>query len=56
MLTKQDRCDKCGAAALHQYQKSDLSLLFCNHHSTEFGDELKSQDFDLVHSEQLVDA
>ncbi len=56
MLTKADRCDKCCAAALHEYQKNDLSLIFCNHHSTEFGEMLKSQKFNLIYSGELVDA
>ena len=32
-LTAQDRCDRCGAQAVHLVRfASGLGLLFCNHH------------------------
>lgn len=34
-LTAQDRCDRCGAAALARAGKEEAELLFCNHHLIE---------------------
>ena len=40
-LTAQDRCDRCGAQALHLAElPSGLELLFCNHHFTSNQDGL----------------
>lgn len=36
-----ERCDRCGARALHAAQKDGFTeLLFCNHHLNEFATAL----------------
>jgi ribosomal protein L37E len=38
-----DRCDRCGARALHVARKPLLmELMFCGHHFTQYRDALKS--------------
>jgi hypothetical protein len=40
-LTRQDRCDRCGAAAmLRAVFASGAELLFCGHHAREHGPRL----------------
>lgn len=41
ILTAQDRCDRCGAAAKHVARKpGNHDLLFCNHHYNDNRDAL----------------
>ena len=35
-----DRCDRCGARALHAATKTGFELLVCNHHFKEHKDAL----------------
>ena len=39
-LTAADRCDRCGAQALHRYEFAAGELLFCEHHNREHQDRL----------------
>ena len=57
MLTKKDRCDRCGAAAVVQFSHmaNNTDLLFCGHHATKFMDAITSQGF-VVIEDDLVDA
>jgi hypothetical protein len=36
----EERCDRCGARGYTKFSKLDSTLIFCNHHGREFGDEL----------------
>ena len=58
-MTKLDRCDRCGAEAVHRFARPDepgLDLLFCQHHTTEFMSALHRQGFVSVESKELVAA
>lgn len=35
-----DRCDRCGARALHVARKPLMELMFCGHHYTQYRDAL----------------
>lgn len=39
-LTATDRCDRCGAQAVHRYEFAAGELLFCNHCRQEHRDRL----------------
>lgn len=39
-ITKQDRCDKCGAAAKVRATLMNGELYFCGHHAREISTEL----------------
>ena len=39
-LTAADRCDRCGARAVHRYLFAAGELLFCAHHHREHQDRL----------------
>ena len=39
-LTAADRCDRCGAAALHRVEFVASELLFCGHHYRQHEDRL----------------
>lgn len=39
-LNAQDRCDRCGAQALHRAERETFELLFCNHHFEENSEKL----------------
>lgn len=53
MLTKKDRCDRCGAAAAHLYRRGENEqLLFCGHHANDHHEALDAQGF--VNAEALV--
>jgi hypothetical protein len=56
-MTKLDRCERCGAEALHRFAidwDRELELLFCQHHTTEYLPELLRQGFVTVESKELV--
>ena len=40
LLTRQDRCDRCGAAAVLRAVLGCGELLFCGHHAREHGPRL----------------
>jgi hypothetical protein len=43
-LTRQDRCDRCGAAAmLRAVLASGGELMFCGHHAREHGPRLQAR-------------
>lgn len=51
-LTAQDRCDRCGARAVHVARKKGFSeLLFCGHHHREFEDALLNQGWGIYSDE-----
>lgn len=39
-LTSTDRCDRCGAQAYVRFNRKDMTLDFCKHHSEKLFDEL----------------
>lgn len=39
-------CDRCGAAGLARYVKDDQDLVFCGHHSREYGPGLEQSGFE----------
>lgn len=41
----EERCDRCGARGYVKLTKLDKMLVFCNHHSREFGASLMMQDW-----------
>jgi hypothetical protein len=48
-LTKNDRCDRCGAAAKIALQmKSGLELAFCSHHYQDHGTKLTEENAVIV--------
>lgn len=44
-LTNQDRCDRCGAAAIVRAALMGADLMFCNHHFNEYANALVDQGF-----------
>jgi len=48
MLTLNDRCDSCKAAAAVRAIRDDLELLFCQHHARKHSVMLNAQGFQLV--------
>lgn len=55
MLTKLDRCDRCGAAAKTRATlPSGGELLFCDHHTRKYGDRLQQLDATLHRSPSAV--
>lgn len=58
-MTKLDRCDRCGAEAMHKFaldSNGDLVLLFCNHHATEHMPSLFAQGWVAVDAKELISA
>ena len=39
-LLATDRCDRCGARAVHRFEFAAGELLFCQHHANEHKDRL----------------
>lgn len=57
VMNKEDRCDRCGAEAVHRFVRKDEpghDLMFCNHHTTEYLPALTRQFFVAVESKELV--
>lgn len=55
-LTAEDRCDRCGARALHKATKvgAKSELLFCDHHYREQRDGL-IRNYWLIESDSLAE-
>jgi hypothetical protein len=43
ILTKADRCDRCGAQALHHAMMARGELLLCQHHYNRYASALHAQ-------------
>jgi|HubBroStandDraft_6_1064221.scaffolds.fasta_scaffold123924_2 hypothetical protein len=57
MLTKQDRCDGCAAAAAVILYKNDRTLQFCGHHIAQHRTKLVEQGWALrAEEKELVPA
>lgn len=52
VLTKADRCERCGAQAFIETNKNDFTLLFCKHHGREYSKKLRADGWKILdHSE-----
>ncbi len=58
-MDKTDRCDRCGAEAIHKFRSSkdeNLELVFCQHHTNQYLAPLGKAHFVCVESKELVAA
>lgn len=55
-MKKTDRCDRCGAEAIHRFTVNGLELMFCQHHTNKYRESLANQGFQNVESKELIDA
>ena len=54
MMNANDRCDRCGAAAMVRFTLLNGELLFCGHHAKEYGPELKKQSVSIEDPENVL--
>jgi hypothetical protein len=47
-LNAQDRCDRCGAQAKTVASKGKLEILFCDHHTNKYREQLTKQGWQLI--------
>lgn len=57
-MTKEDRCDRCGAEAIHRFvsEATGLDLILCNHHTGAHLVALEKAGFRCVESKEMVRA
>jgi hypothetical protein len=53
-MNAKDRCDRCGAAAMVRFTLLSGELLFCGHHSKEFGSSLKKSALTIEDPESIL--
>lgn len=53
-MNANDRCDRCTAAAMVRFNLLNGELLFCGHHSKEFGPALKDKSISIEDPEHLL--
>lgn len=53
-MNANDRCDRCTAAAMVRFNLLNGELLFCGHHSKEFGSALKDKSISIEDPEHFL--
>ena len=54
MMNATDRCDRCGAAAMVRFTLLNGELMFCGHHSKEFGPGLKASSISIEDPQHIL--